>query len=136
MKFSRGIKAKIRRRMMGPTIRRNPGVPNTRRNRDALTIRWNLDVPTTRRNPDVPTIGRHPDVPTTRINLDWLELGVQASPSSIAGNLTRLDSLADHVTPAEGGELNEKTPTIYVLPSHEAIIQNKYDCYWNAATDV
>ena len=109
MKFSRSIKAKVRRRMTGPTIQRNP------------------DVPTTRRNPD--------DL-ITRTNPDWLELGVRASSSSIAGNLTRLNTLPDSATAAEGGEAIDKTPTIYVLPSHEAIIQNKYDCYWNAATDV
>ena len=38
--------------------------------------------------------------------------------------------------PAERGEVIDKTPAIYVLPSHEAFIHRKYDSYWNAATDV
>ena len=119
-----------------PTSRRNPDVPTTRRNPDVPTIRRDPDVLTIGRDPDVPTIGRDPDVLTTRTNPDWLELGVQASSTSNAGNLTHLSSLQDSVTAAKGGELNEKTPTIYVLPSHEAIIQNKSDSYWNAATDL
>ena len=117
-------------------MRRNPDVPTMRRNPDVPTMRRNPDVPTMRRNHDVPTMRRNHDVPTTRTNPDWLDLGLQDSSSFNAGNLTRLGSLLDSVTPAEGGGLNEKTPTIYILPSHKAIIQNKYDSYWNAATDV
>ena len=32
------------------------------------------------------------------------------------------------------GEDVDKTPTIYVLPSHAETMQNQYDSYWNAAT--
>ena len=94
------------------------------------------------RIPDIPTIRmdhtvRLPDVPTIRMNPDVQIPDVTYLGGARSSNTRRNhDVLTAADTPAEGDELNNKTPTIYVLPSLESIIQNKYDCYWNASTDV